>query len=81
MTSTRLSRVHRIDTHLLRASVLDFTSVPARADTSLTGLLLTIPDLVALDLAALVAKTGYPGTAAIPATSNQRPNPLRGNSR
>ena len=28
-----------------------------------------IPDLVALDLPALVAKAGYPGTAAIPATS------------
>ncbi|MGH3764174.1 MAG: hypothetical protein ACRDS0_05760 [Pseudonocardiaceae bacterium] len=57
------------DTHLPRASVIDFAAVPARADTSLAGLLLTIPDLVALDLPALVAKAGYLGTAAIPATS------------
>ena len=57
------------DTRLPRASVIDFAAFPARADTSLAGLLLMIPDLVALDLPALVAKAGYPGTAAIPATS------------
>jgi hypothetical protein len=57
------------DTHLPRASVIDFAAFPTRADTSLAGLLLMIPDLVALDLPALVAKAGYPGTAAIPATS------------
>jgi hypothetical protein len=33
-------------------------------------LLLMIPDLVALDLPALVRAAGYPGTAAIPATSD-----------
>ncbi len=57
------------DTRLPRASVIDFAAFPARADTSLAGLLLMIPDLVALDVPALVAKAGYPGTAAIPATS------------
>ena len=57
------------DTHLPRASVIDFAGFPARTDTSLAGLLLMIPDLVGLDLPALVAKAGYPGTAAIPATS------------
>ncbi|MGH3616159.1 MAG: hypothetical protein ACRDRK_26920 [Pseudonocardia sp.] len=57
------------DAHLPRASVIDFASFPARADTSLAGLLLVVPDLVALDLPALVAKAGYPGTAAIPAVS------------
>ena len=57
------------DTRLPRAQVIDFAAFPARADTSLAGLLLMIPDLVALDLPALVAKAGYPGTAAIPATS------------
>ena len=57
------------DTHLPRASVIDFAAFPARADTSLAGLLLVVPDLVALDLPALVARAGYPGTAAIPAVS------------
>jgi hypothetical protein len=57
------------DTRLPRASVIDFAAFPTHADTSLAGLLLMIPDLVALDLPALVAKAGYPGTAAIPATS------------
>ena len=56
------------DTHLPRAQVIDFAAFGARADTSLAGLLLMIPDLVALDLPALVAKAGYPGTVAIPAT-------------
>ncbi|MBA2473694.1 MAG: hypothetical protein H0V41_16215 [Pseudonocardiales bacterium] len=57
------------DTQLPRASVIDFATFPTRTDTSLAGLLLMIPDLVALDLPALVAKAGYPGTAAIPATN------------
>jgi hypothetical protein len=38
------------DTQLPRAGVLDFTTWPARVDTGMAGLLLTIPDLVALDL-------------------------------
>jgi hypothetical protein len=35
----------------------------------MAGLLLAIPDLVALDLPALAAAAGYPGTKAIPAAS------------
>ena len=35
----------------------------------MAGLLLAIPDLVALDLAALAAAAGYPGTSIIPAVS------------
>jgi hypothetical protein len=57
------------DTTLARAAVIDFTALPGRLDTKLAGLLLVIPDLIALDLPALVTSAGYPGTAAIPATS------------
>ena len=57
------------DTRLPAARVIDFAALPARAETSLAGLLLVIPDLAALDLPAMVAKAGYPGTAAIPAVS------------
>ena len=35
----------------------------------MAGLLLAIPDLVALDLPALVTAAGYPGTKTIPAAS------------
>ena len=54
------------DTHLPRASVIDFAAFPARADTSLAGLLLVVPDLVALDLPAW-----WPG----PATPAPRGDP------
>jgi len=57
------------DTRLPRASVIDFDAFPARADTRLAGLLLAVPDLVALDLPALAAAAGYPGTRVIPAVS------------
>jgi hypothetical protein len=57
------------DTGLPRAAVIDFAAFPARAETSLAGLLPAIPDLVALDLPALVAAAGYPGTSVIPAVS------------
>jgi hypothetical protein len=57
------------DTRLPRAAVIDFAEFPARADTRLAGLLLTIPDLVSLDLPALIGKAGYPGTSVIPAAS------------
>ena len=57
------------DTRLPRAGLIDFTAWPAQLDTRLAGLLLTIPDLVALDLPGLVRKAGYPGTAAIPPAS------------
>ena len=57
------------DTRLARASVLDFAAFPTRVDTRLAGLLLTIPDLVGLDLPALARTAGYPGTSVIPAVS------------
>jgi transposase-like protein len=57
------------DTNLPRAKVIDFTAFPERADTRLAGLLLAVPDLVALDLPALARAAGYPGTKVIPATS------------
>jgi len=55
------------DTTLPRASVIDFDDRPVRADTGMAGLLLVIPDLIALDLPALVAAAGYPNTRVIPA--------------
>ncbi len=57
------------DTRLPRTAVLDFTTWPARVDSAKAGLLLLIPDLVALDLPALVKAAGYPGTRVVPATS------------
>ena len=57
------------DTGLPRAAVIDFAAVPARAETRLAGLLLALPDLVALDLPALITAAGYPGTSVIPAAS------------
>jgi hypothetical protein len=57
------------DTRLPAADVIDFAVLPPRAHTALAGLLLAIPDLVALDLPALAAAAGYPGTRVIPATS------------
>jgi transposase len=57
------------DTRLPRAKVIDFGAFPARADTRLAGLLLAVPDLVALDLPALARTAGYPGTRVIPALS------------
>ncbi len=57
------------DTRLPRARVIDFATFPERADTRLAGLLLAVPDLVALDLPALARSAGYPGTEVIPAVS------------
>jgi transposase len=57
------------DTRLPAAAVIDFAALPARAHTAMAGLLLAIPDLVALDLPALAAAAGYPGTRIIPAAS------------
>ena len=57
------------DTRLPRAAVIDFAAFPARAETRLAGLLLAIPDLVALDLPALIRAAGYPATSVIPAVS------------
>jgi hypothetical protein len=55
------------DTTLPRAQVLDFDAWPQRLESTRAGLLLTLPDLVSLDLPALVGAAGYPGTRAIPA--------------
>ncbi len=52
---------------LPRAELLDFTVLPARSPTNMAGLLLVIPDLLALDLPTLVTAAGYPGTHVIPA--------------
>jgi len=52
-----------------RAEILDFAELPAQAETRLAGLLLTIPDLLALDLPGLVAAAGYPASPRIPALS------------
>ena len=57
------------DTRLPAAAVTDFAALPAHTHTTMAGLLLAIPDLVALDLPALAAGAGYPGSKAIPATS------------
>ncbi|MGC1211616.1 MAG: transposase [Micromonospora sp.] len=54
---------------LPRAQVLAFDALAPVCDTVSGGLLLAIPDLVALDLPALVRAAGYAGTRAIPATS------------
>ena len=54
---------------LPRADVADFATLPAQAETRVAGLLLAIPDLLQLDLPALVHAAGYPSTAKIPATS------------
>jgi transposase len=56
-------------TNLPPAKVIDFAAFPAAASTRLAGLLLAVPDLVALDLPALARKAGYPGTRVIPAAS------------
>ena len=53
-----------------RAKVIDFDEFPQRSETKLAGLLLAVPELVALDLPAMVAAAGYPGTAVIPALSS-----------
>ena len=57
------------DTNLPTATALDFATLPPRCDTTMAGLLLVIPDLIGLDLPALIHAAGYPGTRAIPATS------------
>jgi len=57
------------DTHLPRTARLDLGSWPARVQTGKAGLLLLVPDLIALDLPGLVAAAGYPGTRVVPALS------------
>ena len=55
---------------LPRTGVIDFETWPERVETKHAGLLLCIPDLVALDLPGIVAAAGYPGTTVIPAVSS-----------
>jgi len=57
------------DTRLPRTAKLDFAAWPATVETGKAGLLLLIPDLVALDLPGLVTQAGYPGTRVVPAVS------------
>ena len=56
------------DTRLPPAQVIDVGAWPQQLDTTRAGLLLVIPDLVALDLAGLIRHAGYPSTRVIPAT-------------
>ena len=57
------------DTQLPRAKIIDFAELPEHADTTMAGLLLVLPDLVALDLPGLVKAASYPATTIVPATS------------
>jgi transposase len=56
------------DTRLPRAQGIDVGAWPRQLESTRAGLLLVLPDLVALDLAGLVRRAGYPGTRVIPAT-------------
>jgi transposase-like protein len=55
---------------LPRTGVIDFDQWPERIVTKHAGLLLCMPDLVALDLPGIVTAAGYPGTTVIPAISS-----------
>lgn len=57
------------DTALPRTGRLDFATWPATVETGKAGLLLLVPDLLALDLPGLVTGAGYPGTRVVPAVS------------
>jgi hypothetical protein len=52
-----------------RAGALDFSVLPEHAETRLAGLLLTVPDLIALGVPDMVAAAGYPSSPRIPALS------------
>jgi Transposase DDE domain group 1 len=52
-----------------RAEALDLGGLPERAETRLAGLLLVVPDLIALGVPEMVAAAGYPSTPKIPALS------------
>jgi hypothetical protein len=53
----------------IRTRAINFDDWPSRCQSRMAGLLLALPDLVALDLPALVAAARYPSTPVIPATS------------
>jgi hypothetical protein len=55
---------------LPRTGAIDFQQWPDRVATKHAGLLLCVPDLVALDLPGIVAEAGYPSTTVIPAVSS-----------
>jgi hypothetical protein len=55
---------------LPRARVVDVGRLPERSETRVAGLLLAVPELLALDLPAIVAAAGYPSTKLIPAVSS-----------
>lgn len=57
------------DTRMPRTRLIDFDVWPYRLDTTRAGLLLVLPDLVALDLPGIATAAGYPGTSVVPATS------------
>ena len=57
------------DPRLPKTAALDLATWPARVESAKAGLLLLVPDLVALDLPALAVKAGYPGTRIVPAAS------------
>ncbi len=55
---------------LPRTEVLDFSDWPYRLEAKHAGLLLCVPDLVALDLPSIVETAGYPSTTVVPALSS-----------
>lgn len=57
------------DTGLPRTATLDFDRWPASVEAGKAGLLLLVPDLIALDLPGLVKRAGYPGTRIVPSVS------------
>jgi hypothetical protein len=57
---------------------MDFPAFPARADTRLAGLLLAIPDPVALNFHALIGKAGLEPSLCVPhgGVPDVSPSPL-----
>ena len=55
---------------LPRTGVIDFEQWPQRVQTKHAGLLLCVPDLVALDVPGIVTAASYPSTTVIPAVSS-----------
>jgi hypothetical protein len=53
----------------VRAEAAGFATLPERAETRMAGLLLAVPDLIALGVPEMVAAAGYPSTGKIPALS------------